>query len=81
MPQAQEKPPDKSRAARIALIGLGLIIGGFVLASTSELIFPGQDPAGKAMAAGLIFFAGLLSGIVALVAAGVMAIANRRKQT
>ena len=80
MNMSQEQPPARKRASRFAIIGLVLIVGGLALASAVDMIFPGQDPAGKAMAAGLIFFAGLLAGIVALITASILAIRKSRKR-
>ena len=55
-----------------------LIVGGFLLASAIDVLLPDQDPAGQGMAAGLLFFAGAVSGIAVLIAAGIRAIKRKR---
>jgi membrane protein implicated in regulation of membrane protease activity len=71
-------PKPRHRAWIPALIGLGLIVGGFVVTGTVDFLFMGQDPAGKAMAAGFAFIAFGLAGLVFLIIAAVVAIRNRR---
>jgi len=63
---------------RRVILGLALIVGGFLLASAIDVLLPGQDPAGKGMAAGMLFFAGAVSGIAVLIAAGVRAVRRKR---
>jgi hypothetical protein len=73
--------PSRPRARTPALIGIGLIVGGFVLTGTVDFLFMGQDPAGKAMAAGFAFVGFALAGLVFLIAAAVVAIRNRARST
>jgi hypothetical protein len=70
MPDAAARLPRKP-AGRLALVGLVLILLGVGAASSPDILFPGQDPAGKGMAAGLLFFAGVGSGLVVLIIAAV----------
>jgi hypothetical protein len=76
----ETSPRPRPRAWIPALIGLALIVGGFVLAELAvEVLFSTQDPAGKGMAGGLVFFVFLIAGVVFLIAAAVIAIRNRAK--
>jgi hypothetical protein len=70
MPDVSAAPPRKS-AGRLALVGVILIVLGIGAASSPDILFPGQDPAGKGMASGLLFFAGAGSGLVVLIIAAV----------
>jgi hypothetical protein len=76
----EEPQTARSGARTPALIGIALIVGGFVLAELAvEVLFSSQDPAGKGMAGGLFFFAFLIAGVVFLILASVRAIRGRAK--
>jgi hypothetical protein len=75
----ETSPQPRPRAWIPALIGLALILGGFVLTGTVDFLFMGQDPAGKAMAAGFAFVGFALAGLVFLIVAAVVAIRNRAR--
>ena len=77
----ETSPEPRPRAWIPALIGLGLIVGDFIISSSVDFLFMGQDPAGKAMAAGFAFFGFALAGLVFLIVAAVVAIRNRARST
>ena len=73
----EEALTARSGARTPALIGIALIVAGFAAASGIDVLLPGQDPAGKGMAAGLLFFATVIPGLVFLLVAAVRAIRGR----
>ena len=79
MRNVEEPQTARSGARTPALIGIALIVAGFAAASGIDVLLPGQDPAGKGMAAGLLFFAAVIPGLVFLIAAAIRAIRGRAK--
>ena len=76
----ETSPKPRPRAWIPALIGLGLIVGGFVFAELAvAVLFANQDPAGQGMSGGLVFFAFLIAGLAFLIVAAVLAIRNRSR--
>ena len=55
-------------AGRLALLGTAVLIIGLALAAAVNFLLPGQDPAGKSMAAGVIFLVCAVLGFGLIIA-------------